>query len=136
MFTLIQSNALANDSRVTVGMKTILSILLIIVLAVVAVADIAQAQRTSKIHRIGFLSGGFPGPSHWTARLSTELQRIGYTEAKSYQLKRASKTKLTAFPRWLRSCSTSSLMSSLTVALTTPAPPRTPPRRFPLLERA
>jgi hypothetical protein len=38
MFTLIQSNALANDSHVTVGMKTILSILLIIVLAVVVVA--------------------------------------------------------------------------------------------------
>jgi hypothetical protein len=37
-----------------------------------------QAQQTGKIHRIGFLSGGFPGPSHWTARLRAELQKISF----------------------------------------------------------
>jgi putative tryptophan/tyrosine transport system substrate-binding protein len=43
----------------------------------------AQAQQTAKIHRIGFLSGGFPGPTHWTARLRAELQQIGYVEGKN-----------------------------------------------------
>ena len=43
----------------------------------------AQAQQTVKIHRIGFLSGGFPGPTHWTARLRAELQQIGYVEGKN-----------------------------------------------------
>jgi putative ABC transport system substrate-binding protein len=43
----------------------------------------AQAQQTAKIHRIGFLSGGFPGPSHWTARLRAELQQFGYVEGEN-----------------------------------------------------
>jgi len=43
----------------------------------------AQAQQTPKIHRIGFLSGGFPGPTHWTARLRAELQKLGYVEGKN-----------------------------------------------------
>jgi hypothetical protein len=43
----------------------------------------AQAQQPVKVYRIGFLSGGFPGPTHWTARLRSELQRIGYIEGKN-----------------------------------------------------
>jgi putative tryptophan/tyrosine transport system substrate-binding protein len=43
----------------------------------------ASAQQTGKIYRIGFLSGGFPGPTHWTARLRAELQKIGYVEGKN-----------------------------------------------------
>jgi len=43
----------------------------------------AEAQQTGKIHRIGFLSGGFPGPSHWTTRLRTELRELGYVEGKN-----------------------------------------------------
>lgn len=31
----------------------------------------ASPQQQAKIHRIGFWSGGFPGPSNWTTRLRT-----------------------------------------------------------------
>src|SRR5262249_41306491 len=47
-----------------------------------ALCGSVQAQQPSKIHRIGFLSGGFPGPTHWTARVRAELQKIGYVEGK------------------------------------------------------
>jgi putative tryptophan/tyrosine transport system substrate-binding protein len=40
-------------------------------------------QQALKVHRIGFLSGGFSGPSHWTARLRAELQKLGYVEGKN-----------------------------------------------------
>jgi putative ABC transport system substrate-binding protein len=43
----------------------------------------AEAQQTGKIYRIGFLSGGFPGPSHWTTILRTELRKLGYIEGKN-----------------------------------------------------
>jgi ABC-type uncharacterized transport system substrate-binding protein len=43
----------------------------------------ALAQPTSKIHRIGFLSGGFPGPTHWTTTLRTDLRDLGYVEGKN-----------------------------------------------------
>jgi putative ABC transport system substrate-binding protein len=43
----------------------------------------AQVQQTGKIHRIGFLSGGFPGPSHWTTTLRTGLGALGYVEGKN-----------------------------------------------------
>jgi len=46
----------------------------------------AAAQQTGKIYRIGFLSGGFPGPTHWTTRLRAELQRIGYVEGKNISI--------------------------------------------------
>jgi ABC-type uncharacterized transport system substrate-binding protein len=42
-----------------------------------------EAQPTAKLYRIGFLSGGFPGPMHWTAKLRAELQKIGYVEGKN-----------------------------------------------------
>ena len=46
----------------------------------------AAAQQTGKIYRIGFLSGGFPGPTHWTTRLRAESQRIGYVEGKNISI--------------------------------------------------
>jgi putative ABC transport system substrate-binding protein len=42
----------------------------------------AEAQQ-AKVHRIGFLSGGFPGPEHWTTKLRQELHDIGYVEGKN-----------------------------------------------------
>jgi hypothetical protein len=36
-----------------------------------------------KLHRIGFLSGGFPGPSHWITTLRTGLRELGYVEGKN-----------------------------------------------------
>jgi len=46
-------------------------------------APLAQAQQPGRIYRIGFLSGGFPGPTHWTARLRAQLQQMGYVEGKN-----------------------------------------------------
>jgi len=43
----------------------------------------AEAQQPVKVYRIGFLSGAFPGPTHWTARLRAELQKLGYVEGKN-----------------------------------------------------
>ena len=43
----------------------------------------ASAQQPGKIHRIGFLSGGFPSPTHWTATLPKELRALGYVEGKN-----------------------------------------------------
>jgi putative ABC transport system substrate-binding protein len=43
----------------------------------------AEAQQAGKIHRIGFLSGGFPSPSHWTTTLPTGLRALGYVEGKN-----------------------------------------------------
>jgi putative tryptophan/tyrosine transport system substrate-binding protein len=43
----------------------------------------AEAQQSMKMHRIGFLSGGFPGPSHWTTTLRTDLRELGYVEGKN-----------------------------------------------------
>lgn len=42
-----------------------------------------HAQQPGKVYRIGVLSGGFPGPTHWTARLRAELQKLGYVEGKN-----------------------------------------------------
>ena len=41
------------------------------------------AQQVGKVYQIGFLSGGYPDPSHWTARLRAELERIGYLDGKN-----------------------------------------------------
>jgi ABC-type uncharacterized transport system substrate-binding protein len=43
----------------------------------------AEAQELGKIHRIGFLSGGFPSPSHWTTTLPKGLRTLGYVEGKN-----------------------------------------------------
>jgi ABC-type uncharacterized transport system substrate-binding protein len=46
----------------------------------------AQAQQSGKIYRIGFLSGGFPSPTHWTTTLRTYLHDLGYIESKNISI--------------------------------------------------
>lgn len=50
---------------------------------ILATGHSAHAQQSGKVYRIGFLSGGFAGPTHWTARLRAELQKFGYVEGKN-----------------------------------------------------
>src|SRR5262245_46744047 len=59
-------------------MKTIF-----VALALVLSGASVHAQQPTRIYRIGFLSGGFPGPTHWTTRLREELERSGYVEGKN-----------------------------------------------------
>ena len=59
----------------------------------------AKAQQTGKVYQIGFLSGGFSGPSHWTAKLRAELQRIGYIEGKNIAIEaRFTENKIDRLP--------------------------------------
>src|SRR4030095_8605994 len=97
----------------------------------------AEAQQSMKMHRIGFLSGGFPGPSHWTTTLRTDLRELGYVEGKNIAIEsRFAENKPDRLPPpWLMSWSVSRLTSSLRVVRTTPEPPGTQPRQFPLLSR-
>jgi putative ABC transport system substrate-binding protein len=55
----------------------------ILIAALLLTVSIAEAQQPGKIHRIGFLSGGFPSPSHWTTTLRTRLRALGYVEGKN-----------------------------------------------------
>jgi hypothetical protein len=64
-------------------MKKAAALSILIAVVMLAVAVMAEAQQTGKIYRIGFLSGGFPGPSHWSTRLRTELCKLGYVEGKN-----------------------------------------------------
>jgi ABC-type uncharacterized transport system substrate-binding protein len=59
---------------------------LVLCMLLFALCPLVEAQQRGKIHRIGFLSGGFPGPTHWTSRLRAELQRIGYVEGKNISI--------------------------------------------------
>jgi hypothetical protein len=52
------------------AIKTIVVLLVGLALASVR---LSEAQQAGKVYRIGFLSGGFPGPTHWTAKLSAQL---------------------------------------------------------------
>src|SRR5687768_17437168 len=57
------------------------------------------AQQVGKVYQIGFLSGGYPGPSHWTARLRAELERIGYLEDKNVAIEaRFTENKINRLP--------------------------------------
>jgi len=56
---------------------------IVIAVILLALSGPAEARQTSKIYHIGFLSGGFPGPSHWTTRLRTELRKLEYVEGKN-----------------------------------------------------
>ena len=59
----------------------------------------AAAHQQGKIQRIGFLSGGSPGPLHWTTRLHAELQRIGYVEGKNLAIEaRFTENKIDRLP--------------------------------------
>jgi len=51
-----------------------------------ALSPSASAQQRDRIYKIGFLSGGFPGPTHWTARLRKELRQLGYVEGKNLEI--------------------------------------------------
>jgi len=62
------------------AIKTIVVLLVGLALASVR---LSEAQQAGKVYRIGFLSGGFPGPTHWTAKLTAQLQQIGYIEGKN-----------------------------------------------------
>jgi putative ABC transport system substrate-binding protein len=55
----------------------------LLILVLQSCGAVAEAQQAAKTHRIGFLSGGFPGPTHWTARLRTDLRDLGYVEGKN-----------------------------------------------------
>src|SRR5262245_59803411 len=55
----------------------------LLVTTLLMTAPPTEAQQTLKIYRIGFLSGGFPSPSHWTTTLQTQLRALGYVEGKN-----------------------------------------------------
>jgi putative ABC transport system substrate-binding protein len=57
------------------------SILIAVVL--LAVAVIAEAQQLGKVHRIGVLSGGFPGSSADIEAFQQGLRDLGYVEGKN-----------------------------------------------------
>jgi putative tryptophan/tyrosine transport system substrate-binding protein len=58
-----------------------------------------EGQQSEKVFHIGFLSGGLPGPLHWTARLRAELQRIGYVEGKNITIEsRFTENKIDRLP--------------------------------------
>jgi len=59
------------------------SLLLAVITLLFALCIPAEAQQPGKIYRIGFLSGGFPGASHWTTTLRTRLRALGYAEGKN-----------------------------------------------------
>jgi putative tryptophan/tyrosine transport system substrate-binding protein len=64
-----------------------------------ALCSSAQAQQPGKVYRIGFLSGGFPGPSHWTTRLRTALRELGYIEGSNIAIEaRYSENKIDRLP--------------------------------------
>jgi putative ABC transport system substrate-binding protein len=59
----------------------------------------AEAQQPQAIYQIGFLSGGFPGPTHWTRRLEAELRNLGYVEGKNLAIEsRFTENKLERLP--------------------------------------
>ena len=59
-----------------------------------------SAQQADKVYRIGFLSGGFPSASHWTAQVRAELQRIGYVEGKNIVIEaRFTENKIDRLPK-------------------------------------
>jgi putative ABC transport system substrate-binding protein len=64
-----------------------------------ALCAAAEAQQTDKIPRVGFLSGAYPGPSHWTTKLRAELRELGYIEGKSIRIEsRYSENRLDRLP--------------------------------------
>jgi putative tryptophan/tyrosine transport system substrate-binding protein len=64
------------------GMAKKTVVVLLVGLALASVR-LSEAQQGGKVYRIGFLSGGFSGPTHWTAKLTAQLQQIGYIEGKN-----------------------------------------------------
>ena len=58
---------------------------------------LAEAQQT-KIHRIGFLSGGFIGPAHWTRRLRQEFREVAMLRGKMVVESRFTENNLDRLP--------------------------------------
>jgi putative tryptophan/tyrosine transport system substrate-binding protein len=56
---------------------------ILVALALILSGASVHAQQPARIYRIGFLSSGFPRPTHWTIRLREELERSGYVEGKN-----------------------------------------------------
>jgi putative ABC transport system substrate-binding protein len=54
-----------------------------VAMLVTALAPLAQAQQPEKIHRLGLLSGGFPGPSPDIEAFRQGLRDLGYVEGKN-----------------------------------------------------
>ena len=74
-------------------------ILLALYSVLLASCSAVEAQEPGKIYRIGFLSGGFPGSSHWTTTLRTELRTLGYVEGKNITIEsRYSENKVERSP--------------------------------------
>jgi hypothetical protein len=48
-----------------------------------ALCSQAEAQPTGKIYRIGWLTGGFPGPSFSKDAVQRELRALGYVEGRN-----------------------------------------------------
>src|SRR5262245_15117969 len=80
LFVRREPRGVSHSVRVTQMNKKISSLL---VAAVIMFGTVVYAQQPAKTYRIGFLSGGFPGPTHWTTRLRAELQKGGYVEGKN-----------------------------------------------------
>ena len=60
--------------------------LLVLASALLIVVHYASAQQRDRVYKVGFLSGGFPSPTHWTGRLRRELRRLGYIEGKNLEV--------------------------------------------------
>ena len=132
----------ASDQLLTVskspGVKAISGKMFACLLATVLLTSAlpAKAQQVGKIYRIGFLSGGFPSPSHWTTTLRTQLRALGYVEGKNIAIEsRFAENKPDRLPALADEWSGSKLTSSLRVVRMTPGPPRMRPRQFPSLWR-
>jgi putative ABC transport system substrate-binding protein len=104
---LTQENQKMNEviwigSRSSVSLKSVLRNLKFAILlwtVVFALCHPTHAQQPGKIYRIGFLSGGFPGPSHWTTRLRKDLRDLGYIEGKNIVIEsRFSENKIERLP--------------------------------------
>lgn len=60
----------------------------------------AQQEPPGGIRRIGFLSGGLPGPSHWTTKLRIALGELGYIDGKNIRIEsRYSENNFDRLPR-------------------------------------
>src|SRR5262245_39347172 len=64
-------------------MKSNIAVLTLCSMFLALGASALAQHQPDKIQRIGFLSGGFPGPSHWTTILKTGLRALGYVEDKN-----------------------------------------------------
>jgi putative ABC transport system substrate-binding protein len=73
--------------------------LLVFASTLLVFSDCGFGQQRGKIYKIGFLSGGYSTPTHWTARLQQELRQLGYAEGKNIEIEaRFTENKLERLP--------------------------------------